>query len=591
MFDGWPCWLQLNDARKYQLLTQPWTPDPSFDFPRSGPKNLQFKYQWLQRWKWLAYSPSNDGVLCKYCCLFAGAGAGKGSQDLGILVKRPFSNWNKAAETFNSHENHGYHRRCREAADFFRGTMEKEVQPVDLQVDTAASRLIEENRSALRPIISTVLFCGRQGLALRGDNDSGPVSLTEPSTNDGNFRALLRFRVQSGDETLRKHLEGAARNATYVSSIIQNEIITMCNKIMLKKIVDRVNKAQCFSVLADETTDVSTQQQMSLIARYIDSMSGEVREDFLQFEAVTNAKGAALADTIISSLEKYGVKTEYMRGQGYDGAAAMSGEFEGTQAHIRENFPLAHYVHCASHVFNLAVCDACDITHVRNTIGTAKTIYSFFNTPKRQQALHSVFKERFPEKKEKRLKQLCATRWVEKHEAMITLHEIISPVCAALEDIGKWSDRDASSSATSLLAAIRTTTFLVTLVVLAKVMGSSLVLSRDLQSTQLDLPTAITDATNLRSTLQEWRANAQEEFPQIFAEVEEIAADIGAAVEMPRTTRRQTLRDNVPADTKEEYFRRVVYVPFLDNFLTQLEVRFTIERAYEMTIPLETGKH
>ena len=42
---------------------------------------------------------------------------------------------------------------------------------------------------------------------------------------------------------------------------------------------------------------------------------------------------------------------EYLRGQGYDGAAAMSGEFRGAQAVIKEEYPLK------SHFSRLAVTD------------------------------------------------------------------------------------------------------------------------------------------------------------------------------------------------------------------------------------------
>jgi len=40
------------------------------------------------------------------------------------------------------------------------------MKSVDLQVASAAATLKEKNRAALRPIISAVIFYGRQGLAL-----------------------------------------------------------------------------------------------------------------------------------------------------------------------------------------------------------------------------------------------------------------------------------------------------------------------------------------------------------------------------------------------------------------------------------------
>ena len=202
--------------------------------------------------------------------------------------------------------------------------------------------------------------------------------------------------------------------------------------------MSRINDARCFSVLADETTDIPTKQQMTIFERYVDGKDGTLREDFLQFEPVTKATGVALSEVILNGLKKYGINTEYLRGQGYDVASsAMSGIFEGVQAHVQEACPLAYYVHCASHVFNSAVCDACDVPAVRNCLGTAKAIYAFFNTTKKNKyttvfATNAVFTKMFPESISKRLQQVCATRWVQKHEAVITLEEIIVPVSCLL---------------------------------------------------------------------------------------------------------------------------------------------------------------
>jgi len=182
----------------------------------------------------------------------------------------------------------------------------------------------------------------------------------------------------------------------YTSSTIQNEIVEACNRIVLKKLVSRLNGARCFLVLADETTDVSTQQQMTIVARYVDVKEGKLRENFLQNEPVSDATGEKLAETIVKGSHSYGVSITYLRGQGYDGASSMSGAFQGVQAHVRKQYPLAHYVHCASHVLNFAVCDDCDLPPVRNCIGTAKATYTFFKTPKRQQALATVFEKKVP---------------------------------------------------------------------------------------------------------------------------------------------------------------------------------------------------
>lgn len=72
-----------------------------------------------------------------------------------------------------------------------------------------------------------------------------------------NFRAILREKIMSGDEKLQNHFQFCKRNATYISWNIQNQIIEACNDIITENIADEVNKSECFSILADETTDIS----------------------------------------------------------------------------------------------------------------------------------------------------------------------------------------------------------------------------------------------------------------------------------------------------------------------------------------------
>jgi len=75
---------------------------------------------------------------------------------------------------------------------------------------------------------------------------------------------------------------------------------------------------------------------------------------------------------------------KYLGGQGYDGAAAMSGKFNGVQACIRESYHSAIYIHCSAHNLNLSISYACSVPSIRNAMGTTESIYAFLNTPKRQ---------------------------------------------------------------------------------------------------------------------------------------------------------------------------------------------------------------
>ncbi|KAH8025227.1 hypothetical protein HPB51_005423 [Rhipicephalus microplus] len=78
--------------------------------------------------------------------------------------------------------------------------------------------------------------------------------------------------------------------------------------------------------------------------RYVGHDTSEVpilEEDFVDFVPVYDLTGKALANTILNSLRGHGFDLNLLCGQGYDGAASMSGHLNGVQAFIRRTAPKA----------------------------------------------------------------------------------------------------------------------------------------------------------------------------------------------------------------------------------------------------------
>ena len=79
------------------------------------------------------------------------------------------------------------------------------------------------------------------------------------------------------------------------------------------------------SILADEASDFSNQEQLSLVIRYVDS-DCVIREEFLGFlHCDLGLSGKPLAETVLGGLIDLGLGIRNCPGQGYDGAAAVSG--------------------------------------------------------------------------------------------------------------------------------------------------------------------------------------------------------------------------------------------------------------------------
>lgn len=267
-----------------------------------------------------------------------------------------------------------------------------------------------------------------------------------------------------------------------------------------------------------------------------------------------------------------------MRGQGYDGAAAMSGRFHGAQSYVRAVHPLALYVHCGAHSLNLAVSDACAVAPIRNCLGTIGSVYTFMNTPKRMHVLRASIENLCPSAHATRLVQMCPTRWVERHDSVIVFIELFRPVLDCLETISEWPDKDSASGANQLLNCLTQPEFLISLHVAAKVFAVNLGLCYFLQKENIDLVQALNFADSILSILNDMRANADFVFADIFATVATLCCDIDVELVKPRLCKKQTARCNVPADTAEAYFRVSVFVPFIDSFCLQLKNRLLDHR-------------
>ena len=125
---------------------------------------------------------------------------------------------------------------------------------------------VSQNRKILRSLSYTTIFLGRQSLALRGHRDDSQYhpEVGEYSTESvGNFIELLNYRVRGRDKDLEKHLESYSKNAFYLSKTTQSELIECYGQIIKEN--NDIKKRKSYPVIADEASDTSNKEQMSLV--------------------------------------------------------------------------------------------------------------------------------------------------------------------------------------------------------------------------------------------------------------------------------------------------------------------------------------
>lgn len=172
--------------------------------------------------------------------------------------------WGKDGD-LEAHSKLQYHIECLLIAEDFKHRYQNPDKDIINIINTERINQINENRNRLKPIIETIIFLGRQNISLRGHHDSGDffqkvndsVSTTESTVNKGNFRETLKFRILCGDSNLENHLMSTHSKATYISPMIQNDIIECCKVYITEQILKEVQESKYYSVIFDETTDSS----------------------------------------------------------------------------------------------------------------------------------------------------------------------------------------------------------------------------------------------------------------------------------------------------------------------------------------------
>lgn len=407
----------------------------------------------------------------------------------------------------------------------------------------------------------------------------------ESPINKGNFKELLLYRINSaGDRKFEMQMKTASSRATYISKTTQNELISCCGEELLSIIISRIKKAQFYSAMFDETTDISHISQLTLVFRYLHE--NKIREDFVQYidlfkeimkldstdksQDEIKATGYNLGQVVLKTIKKLTLDPNYCVSVSTDGCSVNVSDTCGAVKTVHAEAINSVYSPCFNHILNLSIGKSSSVESVRNVIGTMKEIISFFQiSAKRNFTLKNELQHQ--------LSDLCETRWVERHDGILQFRECLLKIFDILDIISKWSDSSISSKAMSLKSTICTSNFIVTVVCLSDVLSFTLPLSRFFQKKKIDLMAACDFLKDISKILDRKREKCEIKFAGLFQEICDIANDLDVTIKIPRLTNRQTKRANHPCENVEEYYRRSIYIPILDNVILDLKCRFPEE--------------
>ena len=168
-----------------------------------------------------------------------------------------------------------------------------------------------------------IRYLARQGIAFRGD--SGNDNLTQL------FKLLNR-----NDESALNRLQSDSKQNKYLHNDVQNELIEIMARQVVSKKLDSIRESQFFGIMADEYTDISNKELLSLCFRWTDD-SLDAHEDFLGYYELPDIKSETIVAVIKDSLVRMQLPIQDLRAQAYDGASNMFGKNLAYQLKYQRN--------------------------------------------------------------------------------------------------------------------------------------------------------------------------------------------------------------------------------------------------------------
>ncbi|KAK4602034.1 hypothetical protein RGQ29_011206 [Quercus rubra] len=430
-------------------------------------------YQPHDRFKpWLEYSPKKDAAFCLSCFLFHKP---TGHDGQNAFTVNGFKSWKKVKNDLNS-----THRMAHKAC--------LDLMNQSQHIDRVAS-------------IDVVRHLSLQVIAFRGRDESST------STNRGNFLTTLDLMVGYNNDIV-EIMAKAPKNATYTSPQIQKEILHVISTKVKKAIRQEIGDAK-FCILVDEARDESMKEQMAMVLRYVD-INGFVRERFFGIVHVVDTTAVTLKKEIYYLFSNYCLDIQNIRGQGYDGASNMQGEWNGLQTLILNDYPYAYYIHLGASkaVVPLNRFFTKLILVINNSRASCKRVEQL----KIARAFDIAYLFNIEELETgKGLNQMVTlqrpgdTRWGSHYKSVSNLMKLFSPTCEVLlkiMDEGNSSQKVEAESAYEVLISFE---FIFILHFVNETMGITDKLCQALQNQSQDILNAMHLVSSTKKLIQQFR--------------------------------------------------------------------------------------
>ena len=203
------------------------------------------------------------------------------------FISKGFIYWKEATTAFKKHQSSDCHKEATEALVILPQQIKGDIGEVLSNKHREEKAL---NRKMFLIILQNLSFLARQGLPLRGHEDVS--SLRSLDNNE-----IIEWLTNK-----------------YTSHQIQNECLQIMALNIVREISKNIRNGACYTLMADECTDISNQEQFTICMRWVDNDLAD-HEDFIGLYQVSNINASTLTATIKDTILRMGLSLSQCRGQ------------------------------------------------------------------------------------------------------------------------------------------------------------------------------------------------------------------------------------------------------------------------------------
>ncbi|QHN95323.1 Zinc finger MYM-type protein [Arachis hypogaea] len=338
---------------------------------------------------------------------------------------------------------------------------------------------------------------------------------------------------------------------------------------------------------SNRARDESKKEQMAIVLRFV-TLDGFVKERFFDLVHVTDTCATTLKKELISVLSHYNLQVENIRGQGYDGASNMRGEWNGLQALFLKDSPQAYYVHCFAHRLQLALVAASrEVLQIHEFFTQLNSIVTIVSASSKRhdqlQEAQAIENANLVAQNEletgkganqiSTLQRAGDTRWSSHFNSICSLVKMFTATNIILnniiEDGTTYAQRGEAYGVSKILLSFE---FVFTLHLMKEIMGITNVLCQALQQQSQDILNAMHIISTSKLLLQQLRDGGWCNF---LANVKDFCEK--HEIEVPNMSAQYVFgrgRSRQPSVTVEHHYRIDVFLATIDSQIQELNSRF-----------------